>query len=117
MNDEIARLKSDYEEEITLLKYDIEKRNDLLKKALTLDLWEVRGKLKEEIDDLLNPPWYNSIPKQGILCWVYDFGGGKKVVDIIKGVELKEDYKFIGLCSDWEVATPLTNKEIEDFKR
>jgi len=51
------------------------------------------------------------------LCWVYDFGGGKKVVDIIKGVELKEDYKFIGLCSDWEVATPLTNKEIEDFKR
>jgi hypothetical protein len=113
VNDEIARLKSDYEEEIALLKYDIEKRNDLLKKALTSNLWEVRGTLREEIDDLLNPPWYNSIPKQGVLCWVDD----SEAIDIITRIEPGLDYKFIGLYARWDTATPLTNEEIEDFKR
>jgi len=117
MNDEISRLKSDYEEEIALLNYDIEKRNDLLKKALTSNLWEVRGTLREEIENLLNPPWYNSIPKQGVLCWVGNDSCYLKDIDI-RLIIKKFEKSFISSNGiHWKYATSLTNDEIEAFKR
>lgn len=62
------------------------------------------------------PEWYENIPPQGVLCWVYDVEGTKELfLRVIKG---KEGELFrVKSGSTWKYATPLTNDEIKGFLR
>ena len=54
------------------------------------------------------PEWYENIPGHGVLCWVSDIDEStRNVIDRIKDENKK----------GWKYATPLTNEEIERFKR
>ena len=54
------------------------------------------------------PGWRENIPEHGLLCWVSDEGESvRRIVDRIT-VENKNAWTYI---------TPLTNEEIEAFKR
>ena len=60
------------------------------------------------------PEWYENIPEQGVLCWHKDV----PVIVERLAIELR-DYAYTK--AGWPVAikdlTPLTNEEIESFKR
>ena len=61
------------------------------------------------------PEWWENMPKHGVLCWVSDVNespNSDHPVDIITSSALKTNYGAY-----WRYATPLTNKEIEAFKR
>ena len=54
------------------------------------------------------PAWWENIPEHGVLCWVSDIDEStRNVIDRIKDENKK----------GWKYATPLTNEEIEAFKR
>ena len=56
--------------------------------------------------------WYEQIPEHGVLCWV---AGQTKLAAIILR---KVDDKFVDTHSEeWLCAIPLTNEEIDRFKR
>ena len=66
----------------------------------------------------IQPKWYDNIPKQGILCWVWDTLDGTKDVGIIHAI--KEDDKSIRYLDNhnqylWEYAVPITEEEIMKY--
>jgi len=71
------------------------------------------------------PKWYDNIPKQGVLCWVGDYAPITKNSNSLRTIV---EYDPDRLCSfimhrceasiaAWVNAVPLTNEEIEEFKR
>ena len=54
------------------------------------------------------PEWYENIPEHGVLCWVSDTD--KNIRIIIDRITVKKK-------NLWRYITPLTNEEIEAFKR
>ena len=63
------------------------------------------------------PEWHENIPEHGVLCWVSDTNRyPKSRIDLITGL-VDNVYKFKSLYCSWIHATPLTNEEIEAFKR
>ena len=64
--------------------------------------------------------WQEDIPEQGVLCWVWD-NGGKEGATISKITSYEtgwgEDYPYKDHENGWQHARPLTNEEIEAFKR
>lgn len=64
------------------------------------------------------PEWYENIPLQGVLCWVFNNEGDTKNIDIIISYKKRILYGFVSLHGDvWNCATPLTNDEIKGFLR
>jgi len=64
------------------------------------------------------PEWHENIPEHGVLCWVSDMEKShESVIDLIIKFVGDSSYKFRGINSAWFFAKPLTNKEIEEFKR
>lgn len=64
------------------------------------------------------PDWWENIPEHGVLCWTYDVEENtKRYLDSIVEVVDYSSYKFTGINNAWESAIPLTNEEIERFKR
>ena len=53
------------------------------------------------------PEWYENIPEHGVLCWVSDIDESTR--NVIDRITVKND--------GWRYITPLTNEEIEAFKR
>lgn len=66
-----------------------------------------------------DPEWWENIPEHGVLCWVSDIDESvEKMLFLIIGVDDDDDiYRFKSIQSAWKYATPLTNEEIERFKR
>ena len=76
------------------------------------DEFEFRLKPKEK-------EWYESIPDHGVLCWVWDKNEHHKRIDIVYSYQDHEpySYNYRGRFAGWINAIPLTNDEIERFKR
>ena len=53
------------------------------------------------------PAWWENIPEHGVLCWVSDIDESTR--NVIDRITVKND--------GWRYITPLTNEEIEAFKR
>lgn len=67
-------------------------------------------------------PWYETIPKQGRLCWVSNYDSNRKEhIVLIRTVILDEDACFNGFMryrtagASYRYVTPVTNKEITQF--
>jgi hypothetical protein len=54
------------------------------------------------------PDWWENIPEHGVLCWVSDIDESTR--SIIDRITVKNK-------NGWRYITPLTNEEIERFKR
>jgi hypothetical protein len=72
--------------------------------------------------------WWENMPKQGILCWVSDcISDSDKKLRIVTSVREVTERKWFGPDEKhlefgievlyWRYATPLSNEEIEEFKR
>lgn len=65
-----------------------------------------------------DPEWYENIPEHGVLCWVSDtVEKNKDTVDRVLRFNNAAEFKFATTFDSWLFATPLTNEEIEAFKR
>jgi hypothetical protein len=58
--------------------------------------------------------WYENIPQQGILCWVWDSDESLKYPTFVKGYEYACAFPFIGGVR-WKNAIPLTLEEVGQF--
>lgn len=105
--------------EIERLKEDIAVREALLKRVLNEKYSDDNYiDILCDIETLLNPPWYKSIPKKGVLCWVSDYEKKPPHIAVINEYYSLSYYPFTGKNnSEWKYATPLTNEEIEAFKQ
>lgn len=74
------------------------------------DYWEFRVKQDE-------PKWYEDIPKHGVLCFVSDTEQDR-THNVVVIYEYFGDtiFPFRGVRA-WKYATPLTNDEMDKFKR
>ena len=64
------------------------------------------------------PDWWENISEHGVLCWTCDVEENiTRGLDLIMEFVDDSSYKFTGINSAWKYATPLTNEEIEAFKR
>ena len=63
--------------------------------------------------------WWENMPEHGVLCWVSDIDETTKTtIERITFVLNEDDFfRFQSYESRWKYATPLTNEEIEEFKR
>ena len=103
---------------------DMQAHNDITAmqtqiKALIINLDDLAKrviKLEQPLhEELKAPECKENMPKHGVLCWVSDVNespNSDHPVDIITSSALKTNYGAY-----WRYATPLTNKEIEAFKR
>lgn len=106
---------------IILLSAQIVQRDDLLKRVYERIDSET---LRKEVDNII-PKWYDNIPEHGVLCWVGEHLPITKNANSLRPiVEYDSDrgYGFImyrteAIIASWTHAVPLTNEEIEGFKR
>jgi hypothetical protein len=64
------------------------------------------------------PDWWENIPEHGVLCWVGDNPAYVETAKIINIIKMREVNQFISIRgARWAYAIPLTNEEIEAFKR
>lgn len=87
----------------------MDKNNSILERRLSIP-----PKKKE-------PEWYENIPEKGVLCWVDDSNTNpynKNVISVIVKYNSEQNREFSDIRGvPWYYATPLTNEEIEGFKR
>jgi hypothetical protein len=78
----------------------------------------VKGRLLSELQ--LPAKWYENIPEQGVLCWCGDYGNehftDRNVHNIVSVSESSGQF-LTQRGTPWKIAVPLTNEEIEEFKR
>ena len=102
------------EGEIKILSKQVVERDDLLKRVYERIDSEV---LRKEVDNII-PKWDDNIPEHGVLCWVQYNPEGKKKVVTIYSRKNRDDYETTLYWIDSRtIVTPLTNEEIEEFKR
>ena len=79
------------------------------------EMFKFRRKPKESKE----PEWYENIPEHGVLCWVDDINEtARNIIERITFVVNEHEfYRFRSRETIWKYATPLTNEEIEAFKR
>jgi hypothetical protein len=59
------------------------------------------------------PKWYDTIPEQGILCWVTDSSTGAIIEpDLIKQYGSESIGSFKSDVNNWKYATPVTQEEV-----
>lgn len=99
---------------IKILSKQVVERDDLLKRVYERIDSET---LRKEVDNII-PKWYDNIPEHGVLCWVQYNPEGKKKVATIYSHKNEDDYETAFYWIDSRtLVTPLTNEEIEEFKR
>ena len=99
---------------IKILSKQVVARDDLLKRVYERIDSEV---LRKEVDNII-PKWYDNIPEHGVLCWVQHNPEGKKKVATIYSRRTEDAYETAFYWIDSRtLVTPLTNEEIEEFKR
>ena len=99
---------------IKILSKQVVERDDLLKRVYERIDSEV---LRKEVNNII-PKWYDNIPEHGVLCWVQHNPEGKKKVATIYSRKNEDDYETAFYWIDSRtLVTPLTNEEIEEFKR
>ena len=106
---------------IKLLSAQIVQRDDLLKRVYERIDSET---LRKEVDNII-PKWYDNIPEHGVLCWVGEHLPLTKNANSLRTiVEYDSDrgcgfimYRTEAIIASWTHAVPLTNEEIEEFKR
>jgi hypothetical protein len=102
------------EGEIKIHSKQVVERDDLLKRVYERIDSEV---LRKEVDNII-PKWDDNIPEHGVLCWVQYNPEGKKKVVTIYSRKNRDDYETTLYWIDSRtIVTPLTNEEIEEFKR
>lgn len=69
------------------------------------DFWKVYWEVAEVL------PWYERIPEQKILCWVWDKDKKAASPQIVIGYVLEDGYPFVTGCSRWRNAEPITLDE------
>ena len=79
--------------------------------------WEIAEEYGYTVEELLKPEppkWYENIPEQGVLCWL---GKDTRLVKMVVGTE--DDYCMLANGSNIPLkkVIPLTDEEIESFKR
>ena len=114
-----AKIIDDRNDEITKLKEDIAVREALLKRVLNEKYSDDNYiDILCDIETLLNLPWYDCIPKHGVLCWATDSEEHPSRIVIINEYFSNSGFPFTDtIWVDWKYATPLTNEEIEAFKQ
>jgi hypothetical protein len=94
-------------------------------KGLAVNGTEVNEYIKEQVAIAIaeqlkqpEPKWYENIPEHGVWCWVRrELGGVKKIATIYK---YHEHFGFLAAfywVDKSASVIPLTNEEIEGFKR
>jgi len=69
----------------------------------------------ESWQEYVEPQWYDNIPEQGILCWVWDGDYADKRVTVIRRYA-KDSYEEGGTSTwFWYNAIPLTHEEVEEL--
>ncbi len=63
--------------------------------------------------EVIEKPWYENIPEQGRLCWV--FANRKKLVNVKEYIPNSDFPYVIDRANQYSEAVPLTNKEIKQF--
>jgi hypothetical protein len=63
--------------------------------------------------------WYDNIPKQGRLCWVWDYSENEllrnQAITVINRYSIEEKLFINNRNVPWRYAAPLTNDEIKQF--
>jgi len=57
--------------------------------------------------------WYQEIPEQGTLCWVWNSIKQVKHMSLVKDWEKDYEFPFITENDDWVNATPVLREELE----
>jgi hypothetical protein len=63
--------------------------------------------------------WYNNIPEQGVLCWCKEYEDDIKYKRLIERIDEYTEGMFLSRTTGflYKNVQPLTNEEIEEFKR
>ena len=74
------------------------------------------------VDDGINENWHENIPPQGVLCWVWDFEGSKRIITIVDEFKYygctyfyNNNHSGLGNRARWRNATPLTEEEVKQY--
>lgn len=62
-------------------------------------------------------PWYESITEQGVLCWVWNTKEEKKEITVVNSFVKELWHKYRTKSSSFVHAVPLTDQEIQTFKK
>jgi len=69
----------------------------------------------ESWQEYIEPKWYDNIPEQGILCWVWNTKT-ERTIRILKYYYAETQYPYmVDGGYGWEYATPLTREEAEEL--
>jgi len=93
---------------------------------------DINGYIKEQVaiaiaEQLKQPEqfkqpeqkWYDNIPEQGVLCWCKEHENDIKYKRLIERIDEHIDGMFLSRTTGflYKTVQPLTNEEIEEFKR
>ena len=59
------------------------------------------------------PKWYENIPEQGVLCWVWDDEEEPVIDKIVKYEKASLYHRFTGKNEDWLFARPVKFSDIQ----
>ena len=78
---------------------------------------QIKDSLLSELQ--LPAKWYDNIPKQGVLCWCKEYENDIKYKRLLERIDEYTDGRFLSRTTGflYKTVTPLTNEEIEEFKR
>ena len=62
---------------------------------------------------LPEPKWYENIPEQGVLCWVWDDEEEPVIDKIVKYEKASLSHRFTGKNEDWMFARPVKFSDIQ----
>ena len=74
------------------------------------------------VTEVIEPKWYEKIPEQGVLCWVWDDGMDickqPSALKLITGIVGKKEHRlrfYDAIGDTWDYAQPLTKVELMQF--
>lgn len=75
-----------------------------------------------DFKEIIDPKWYENIPSQGILCWVWDNDmhihrqpSAVKIIQNRIGSSIGEELFYDAIGDAWDCAKPLTKEEVMQF--
>ena len=63
----------------------------------------------------VKPEWYDNIPKQGRLCWVWDNNDNQRCPSVVLDYTPNRDYKFRTADGGFQTAQLMTADEIKRY--
>ena len=78
----------------------------------------IQLKLPEQLKQP-EPKWYDNIPEQGVLCWCKEYEDDINYKRLFERIDEYTEGRFLSRTTGflYKTVQPLTNKEIEEFKR